>query len=234
MCMYNYQKTYGFSLKRQTYKTGSPASFVGRYISCLTCIEKENRLIGKLFTRIRHPKLKESEVLSESFGVRISRDGNCHLIRRCDGQEIRVKNLGTAETPAFFFKSFIFVFDPKEEAFISAELKVIAFTDWYVVMWIADNLLIKFDVRGLGCIGAAKNAHIVPFGVVLLTENGDKSCVWAVSTYMQKLFELSEQARYSVDNQTGNVTHEYVKEGLPSELCLDTYALEGDTYVLTD
>ena len=229
--MYNYAKNYGFALEEKPYKTGSPASFIGRHICCLTMTEKNNRLIAKILSRIRGPKTVEAERLNQDFDIRISDDGKCHLFRHSDGQEIRVKNLGTPATPAFFYERFIFVFDDKRQAFVSAKLKVVAFNDNYVMMWIDDNLLIKFDVRGLACIGEVKSVYLVPRGVVFSAQNGQEKALYATGSVIQKLFVLSDRAKCSVDTETGIITHEYIKEGLPPTLNVDTYAYQGLCYV---
>ena len=219
-----------FALEKQKYVVGSPASFIGHNICCLTSYNKTNRLLEKLSKNIRLPSAEEVNELNQKFRVFVS-GSICLLSEKSSERVYKLKNLGTAKTPAFFYKSFIFVFEQSKEVFIPVELKVVYFNDNYVVMWIADNLLIKFDSRGLGLIGVVNTLHFIPDGYVLIAKRERHTSVYMLGQNIQTLFELTDMSTYRIGSD--KIIHIYFKEGSSGGRYMDVYKKRKGKYIMT-
>ena len=195
-----------FAFEKQTYAVGSPASLIGRPIHGLKCYEKDNHLIDKLLRNIRLPSSAEMNELNKKFKVFVS-GSLCKLCEVGTGHFYRLKNLGTAETPAFFYNKFIFVLDNSKKVFFPVELNIVYFNDCYALMWIADNLLIKFDRRGLDLLGSFKTLHFVSGSYILAAEKENHTSVYATGAQLQLLFNLTDTATYKVE--ADKIYHQY-------------------------
>ena len=176
-------------------------AFVGRNICSLTLEEKNNPLIAKLLERIRKPSLKEFTELSNVRILVIG--GKCRAFIK-EGEKLkklRTYNLGTAETPAFFYNKFIFVLDKEADAFVATDIKIVYFNDNYAVAAIADNLFFVFDVKGLSPMGQIKSVHVLPDAyVVTATRTGRKIAVYGFASEAQKLFEVTDSSYFEISD----------------------------------
>ena len=213
-----------FAFEKQVYKTGSPASFIGRDICCLKCYEKENPMIGKLLRHIRQPSAKELDELNKRFKIIVT-GSRCFLFEKEGGKLCRLKNLGTAKTPAFFYRNFIFVKNSAKNIFSAVDLKVAYMGENYVLMWISDDLMVVFDRRGLALLGHIEDVHLTSKGYVIKASRIGFSAVYAACDDIKLLFVLTESSSYQVDNVSGIVTHEYQRMIISSEMNCDTYLL---------
>ena len=214
----------GFAFKKQTYAVGSPASLIGHRICCLKCYEKDNYLINKLLRNICIPSSAQMDELNRKFKVFVS-ESVCSLSEIGTGRLYRLKNLGTAETPAFLYNRFIFVFDKSKKVFFPVDLKVVYFNDYYALMWIADNLLIKFDRRGLSLLGTVKTLHFMTGSYILAAEKGKHTAVYALGKQLQLLFNLTGAATYKIE--AGKLYHTYYAEDGDGKY-MDVYKKDED------
>lgn len=220
---------YGFSFKSITRLKGSPNTLVGRDICCLRCYEKENLLIKKLLERIRKPSSKEAKQLSDSFQVYV-KDGLCWLYDKKAKFKGYVFNLGTNRTPAFFYRRYIFVFDPLKRAFCPVDLKVAFFNDSYAILILPQDLIVAYDINGLHGLGNFISVTSVPNGYILATDISEiKQSVYALTDRFQALFETKDRSKFSVSNRDGIVTHEYADS---ASYTIDQYIPSKDGYVL--
>lgn len=227
---------YGFSNQAYSLSQGMPETLIGRNICSLTAPEKEHPLIQKLLSRIRKPSAKELDEINRNFRVCIA-SGVCHLFAENDaGVEEKTFNLGTIETPAFFYDKFIFVLDRRKKTFVPVDLNVVCFTDRYVLMVIGGNLLIKFDVKGLGCVGNFVSLTKVPRGYIIVALDTEGSeTVYAAHKNIQTLFETDFFSGYTINAESGLVTHEYTDMStIPAGRVTDIYASTAKGYVLAD
>lgn len=198
-------ETYGFSQADFAYKENAPRAFIGRYICCLSQTEKKVLPIAKLLERIRRPSTKELEELNANFKVCVI-DGICHMYAEDDAcLEEKIFNLGTKATPAFFYDKFIFILDRKQKVFKSVELKVVFFNKNYVLIWLGNDLLVKFDVKGLNLMGRFKSLNILKtaFSTAYVAEvvnAKNKSVVYGLTGELQKLFELDETSSFEISD----------------------------------
>ena len=213
-----------FAFEKQVYKTGSPASFIGRDICCLKCYEKENPMIGKLLRHIRQPSAKELDELNKRFKIIVT-GSKCFLFEKEGGKLYRLKNLGTAKTPAFFYRNFIFVKNSTKNTFSAIDLKVAYMGENYVLMWISDDLMVVFERRGLALLGHIEEVHLTSKGYVIKASRIGFSAVYAACDDIKLLFVLTESSKYQVDNASGIVTHEYQRVIISPEIMCDTYLL---------
>lgn len=198
---------YDFSFEPIIEYAGSPVAFIGRHICSLLCFEKENPLIKKLLERIRKPSTKEALQLSHDFAIDL-KDGICRLKSKETGGEVNVFNLGTVTTPAFFYERFVFVFNPRDKTFTPVALRIVSFNEKYAVILLPQNLLIKYDIKGLGVLGNFVSITSVPKGYILVAQIGDNQTVYALTQNFQKLFETEDRSKFSVSEQDGIVTRE--------------------------
>lgn len=184
-------------------------AFACKNICSLTLEEKKNPLIAKLIERIGKPSLKEFAELS-NVEILVIR-GKCHAFTK-EGdrlKKLRTYNLGTAETPAFFYNKFIFVLDKKVDAFVATNIKIVYFNDKYVVASIADNLFFIFDVKGLSPMGQIKSIHVLPGAyVVTATTTGGKIAVYGFASEAQKLFEVKDNSYFEITDTGVNLKSE--------------------------
>lgn len=196
---------YRFSQADFSYNQTAPCAFIGRYICCLSQTEKKSPLIAKLLERIRRPSTKELNELNAKFEVRVI-DGVCHMFAQTGARsEEKIFNLGTKALPAFFYDKFIFILDKKQRVFKSVELKIVFFNENYVLIWLGNDLLVKFDVKGLGLMGRIKDLHVLKttFSTAYVVEvvNAKKTrVVYGLTGELQKLFELDENASFEVSD----------------------------------
>ena len=227
---------YGFSSQAYSLSQGMPETLIGRNICSLTAPEKEHPLIKKLLGGIRKPSFKELDEINRNFRVCVA-SGVCHLFAENDaGVEEKTFNLGTIETPAFFYDKFIFVLDRRKKVFVPVDVNVVCYTDNYVLMLIGGDLLIKFDVKGLKCVGNFVSATKVARGyiIVALDTNGSET-VYAAHKNIQTLFETDVLSAFKIDAESGNVTHEYTDMStIPVGQVTDIYVSTAKGYILAD
>ncbi|MBR2299979.1 MAG: hypothetical protein IJ870_05345 [Alphaproteobacteria bacterium] len=220
---------------------GSTSSLIGRNICSLTAPEKENTLIQKLLGRIRLPSKRELDELNRKFEV-YSLGGKARLIEKDHAdKEYPVYNLGTIDTPAFFYDKFIFVLNRRERVFEPQDLNVVYFNDNYALLMVGENLLITFDVKGLKCVGNFISVTKVPRGYIIMANAPDKDdyddveTVYAANKTFQKLFENSDFSDFDIDYQTGTIMHEYTNFfSIPIGCVVDVYVPRDSGYILVN
>lgn len=223
---------YGFSNQAYSLSQGMPETLIGRNICSLTAPEKQHPLIQKLLERIRKPSQKEFDEI-RNMCVCVA-GGVCHLFTGVTADtEEKTFNLGTIETPAFFYQKFIFVLDRRRKVFVPVELNVVFYTNSYVLMLIGGDLLIKFDVKGLRCVGNFVSVTKVPRGYIIVARDTEGSeTVYAAHKNIQMLFE-TELSVFRIDAESGNVTHEYADMStMPIGQVTDIYVSRAKGYVL--
>ncbi len=220
---------YAFSFKAITRLKGSPNTLIGRNICCLWSSEKENFMIKKLLEKVRKPSSYEAMQFEKTFRIYLE-DGVCWLYNEKTNFKTEVFNIGTKNTPAFFFGRFLFVFDPKRAAFCPVDLKIVFFNQNYTLIILPQNLLVAYDVKGFHGLGNFVSVTSVPNGYILATDLSDtKQGVYALTDKFQLLFETKECSKFSVFSQYGIVSHEYA-DG--SSYTIDQYVPSKDGYVL--
>ena len=187
----------------------APRAFVGRSIHALTLEEKNNPLIAKLLKRIQKPSAQEFNSLA-NIKIFVHR-GRCLAFTKQGEklQKVRIFNLGTEETPAFFYHKYIFVLDKKTDSFVPTGIKVVYFNDAYVLGSIADNLFFCFDVKGLSPMGNIKSVHVLP-GAYLVTTIilRGKTAVYGFASVAQKLFTANDSSYFEITDNGVNTKSE--------------------------
>ena len=197
------------SLSASAESKTAPRALAGKNICALGTIEKENPLIKKLLERIRKPSAREAEVLA-NFRIFVC-SGKCRVFLKQGNvlRPLRAFNLGTKQTPAFFYRKYIFVFDKKLGAFVPADINVVYFNDRYVLGNIADNLFFKFDVKGIAPMGHVQSVHVFDSAYVVTTFNEKGNiAVYGFGARAQKFFEVKDDSYFEVTEQGVNLKDE--------------------------
>ena len=191
-------KTFSFAALSEDKMT--PRMLLGRCISVLKASEKENPLIKKILERIHKPSPREFEELKGAKIIVTSRGKIIVFVERCGKlKALRIFNLGTYQMPAFFYNDFIFVLDKAQDAFVPVDINVIYFNGRYVLGSIADNLLLKFDVKGLAPMGQFRSMHVLDDAYVVTTLNADEKIeVYGFGAKAEKLFEVEDESYFEV------------------------------------
>jgi len=221
--------TYGFDISSSPLDSGLPEGLIGRNICALSTSEKQNHLIQKLLECIRKPSTKEFNEIKKDFMVRVFED-KVQLVS--ENNQEAIYNVGTIETPAFFYDKFIFVLNRKKKAFVPVNLNVIYFNENYVLMMIAKDLLVKFDTNGLKCLGNFVSVTKVKRGYIIVVKNTyGNEVIYAASQNIQRLFETNEESIYKIDSPTGLILHEYLDlQMIPAEKRVDVYVSTAKGY----
>ena len=227
---------YGFDFASYTSTFGTPNSLIGRNICALTAAEKQNMLIKKLLEHIRLPSKKELLEMQKNLAVYVL-GGVPHLFEKNSiGEEIKTHNLGTIQTPAFFYDKFIFLLNRRKKVFEPQDINVVFFNNDYALLMIGENLLIKFDVKGLRCVGNFVSVTKVPRGYVIVAKNANNDeTVYAAHKTFQTLFETSIFSSFKTDPDSGMVFHEYTDMStIPAGQAIDTYVSKAGGYILAN